>query len=77
MWEVHLADQAPTEQFDDQNLFGVGVDASNPSQGVYFKTANNLPWALLIVEDWDYHSNVSIWLRLILSSKHGLNLLAS
>ncbi|NOI10948.1 LruC domain-containing protein [Vibrio alginolyticus] len=53
-WEVHLADQAPTEQFDDQNLFGVGVDASDPAQGVYFKTANNLPWALLIVEDWDW-----------------------
>ncbi|UTZ29231.1 LruC domain-containing protein [Vibrio campbellii] len=53
-WEVHLADQAPTEQFDDQNLFGVGVDASDPAQGKYFKTANNLPWALLIVEDWNW-----------------------
>ncbi|HIF9075614.1 TPA: LruC domain-containing protein [Photobacterium damselae] len=53
-WEVHLADQAPTEQFDGQNLFGLGADASNPVQGMYFKTANNLPWALLIIEDWNW-----------------------
>ncbi|MDF2152744.1 LruC domain-containing protein [Vibrio sp. CAU 1672] len=53
-WEVHLAGQAPTEQFDHANLSGVGVDASNPAEGVYFKTANNLPWALLIVEDWEW-----------------------
>ncbi|MGS6581453.1 LruC domain-containing protein [Vibrio diabolicus] len=53
-WEVHLPDQAPTEQFDDANLYGVGVDASDPARGVYFKTANNLPWALLIVEEWNW-----------------------
>ncbi|TMX42879.1 LruC domain-containing protein [Vibrio rotiferianus] len=53
-WEVHLADQSPTEKFDGNNLFGIGVDASNPSTGTYFKTANNLPWALLIVENWQW-----------------------
>ncbi len=53
-WEVHLPDQAPTEQFDDTNLYGLGVDASDPVQGTYFKTSNNLPWALLIVEDWEW-----------------------
>ncbi|MDF4358957.1 LruC domain-containing protein, partial [Vibrio parahaemolyticus] len=53
-WEVHLPDQAPTEQFDDANLYGLGVDASDPVQGTYFKTSNNLPWALLIVEDWEW-----------------------
>ncbi len=53
-WEVHLPDQAPTEQFDDTNLYGLGVDASDPVQGTYFKTSNNLPWALLIVEGWEW-----------------------
>lgn len=53
-WEVHLPAQAPTEQFDDANLYGLGVDASDPVQGTYFKTSNNLPWALLIVEDWEW-----------------------
>ncbi|ETZ10653.1 hypothetical protein AJ90_18085 [Vibrio parahaemolyticus M0605] len=53
-WEVHLPDQAPTEQFDDTNLYGLGVDASDPVQGTYFKTSNNLPWALLIIEGWEW-----------------------
>lgn len=52
-WEVHLADQAPTEKFD-QNLFGVSADASNPTQNDYFKTSTNLPWALLIPTAWQW-----------------------
>ncbi|MGF1696405.1 LruC domain-containing protein [Vibrio lamellibrachiae] len=50
-WEVHAADQAPTEQFDE-SLFGRGVDTSNPSENRYYKTANNLPWALLVTSEW-------------------------
>jgi len=51
-WEVHLADQAPTEKFDSENLFqSIGADASDPSNNTYFKTINNLPWALLIYDE--------------------------
>ncbi|USD67858.1 LruC domain-containing protein [Vibrio sp. SCSIO 43136] len=51
-WEVHLADQAPTEKFDQGNLFqGIGADTSDAQTGRYFKTANNLPWALMIYDD--------------------------
>lgn len=57
-WEVHLADQSPTEAFDTDNLFGtgLGVDDSNPATGKYFKTAENHPWALIItsVSDWEW-----------------------
>lgn len=57
-WEVHLADQAPTEAFDSANLFetGLGVDDSSPSEGKYFKTAENHPWALMITStaEWEW-----------------------
>ena len=52
--EIHLADQSPTEKFDDQNLYGLGVDSSDAAQGRYFKTSDNLPWALLIPHDWKW-----------------------
>ncbi len=57
-WEVHLPDQAPTEKFDSANLFqNIGADASDPANNVYFKTSNNLPWALLIYdENWVWPS---------------------
>lgn len=53
-WEVHLADTAPTEKFNQEALLQLGVDTSDPAQGRYFKTSNNLPWALLIVEEWKW-----------------------
>lgn len=53
-YEIHLADQAPTEKFDTDNLAGLGVDVSDESSGVYFKTATNLPWALLITDEWEW-----------------------
>lgn len=52
--EIHLADHAPTEKFDDENLYGLGVDASDPNQSKYFKTAGNLPWALLVPNEWQW-----------------------
>ena len=52
-WEVHLSGQAPTEQFDT-SLYGIGVDASLNGSNNYFKTATYLPWALLIMEDWEW-----------------------
>lgn len=51
--EVHLKNHAPTD-LADESLFGDGQDASNPSQGYYYKTENNLPWAINIIEEFDY-----------------------
>lgn len=53
-WEVHLPDQAPTEKFNRMELWGLGVDASDESTNTYFKTANNLPWAILIPGNWQW-----------------------
>lgn len=52
-YEVHLADQAPTESFDT-NLFTLAQDTSDPSSDRYFKTVNNMPWALLIYDEWQW-----------------------
>jgi len=51
--EVHLPDHAPTA-LANQALFGHGDDSSLPEQGRYYKTANNLPWAINIYENFDY-----------------------
>lgn len=53
-WEVHLADHAPTSKFDKDNIMGLGVDDSNDATGKYFKTENNLPWALMLPETWSW-----------------------
>lgn len=52
-YEIHLGNFAPTS-LADNTLFGTGQDASNPSNGTYYKTANNLPWAILIDETFNY-----------------------
>jgi LruC domain-containing protein len=51
--EVHLPDYPPTSLIDD-SYFGTGDDASNPAAGIYYKTANNLPWGIEIPEQFDY-----------------------
>lgn len=51
--EVHLPDKAPTA-LADPALLGSGHDNSIPSQGRYYKTSNNLPWAINIVERFEY-----------------------
>ncbi|WED28482.1 LruC domain-containing protein [Vibrio sp. DW001] len=53
-WEVHLPDQSPTEKFDGDSMWGLGIDASDASNAIYFKTADNLPWALLITDEWQW-----------------------
>ncbi len=53
--EVHLSDHAPTE-LADQSLFATGADDSRPGEGRYYKTSNNLPWAINIIEKFDYPS---------------------
>jgi len=51
--EIHLPDFAPTSLVD-MTLFNTGDDKSNPSIGKYYKTANNLPWAINIYEEYNY-----------------------
>ena len=51
--EVHLADNEPTD-LADVNLLGTKSDDSNSGQGRYYKTKNNLPWAIHIYGDYDY-----------------------
>lgn len=53
-WEVHLPDQAPTEKFNRDEMWGLGVDASDESTNTYFKTETHLPWAILIPGDWNW-----------------------
>ncbi len=52
-YEVHLPDQPPTDLNDD-DLFGTEHDDSNPVTGRYYKTENNLPWAINIWSPFDY-----------------------
>jgi len=51
--EVHLADKAPTD-LADESLLGTGNDDSNSSTNRYYKTSNNLPWAINIPQSFDY-----------------------
>jgi LruC domain-containing protein len=51
-WEVHLPNYEPTEQFNADLFSGLGRDVSNPSTGTYFKTAENLPWAIMVNDEW-------------------------
>ena len=51
--EVHLADYLPTNKAN-QELFGTDSDDSDPGANKYYKTANNLPWAINIYESFDY-----------------------
>lgn len=51
--EVHLPDHANTAKAD-VTLFGTGKDNSIPSQGRYYKTAGNLPWAMHIPTTFEY-----------------------
>jgi LruC domain-containing protein len=43
--EIHLADRIPTSKMN-LTYFGQYQDRTNPSSGKYFKTADNLPWAI-------------------------------
>lgn len=51
--EVHLPDYTPT-QLVDPSLFGTGNDDTQPNIGKYYKSTNNLPWALDIVGKFNY-----------------------
>lgn len=52
-YEIHLPDQEPTD-LANVSILGTGKDDSNPGIGRYYKTANNLPWALNITTSFQY-----------------------
>jgi LruC domain-containing protein len=51
--EVHLPNYPPTD-LADVSLFGQWEDASNPAEGKFYITANNLLWAINIYESFAY-----------------------
>lgn len=51
--EIHLTDREPTNKMST-TLFGTAQDISDPNTGTYFKTANHLPWALIIMDNFAY-----------------------
>ena len=51
--EIHLPDMAPTD-LANMDILGTQEDDSEPSTGRYYKTLNNLPWAINIYEGFDY-----------------------
>jgi len=51
--EVHLPDYHPTDLVDE-SIFGTYGDDSNPITGRYYKSDRNLPWAMNIVDSYDY-----------------------
>jgi LruC domain-containing protein len=51
--EVHLVDRVPSAKVD-ASFFGTGQDKSNPGNGNYYKTANNLPWAINVSSSIPY-----------------------
>ncbi len=56
--EVHLVDKVPTD-LANTDLFGTGSDDSDPAVGRYYKTVTNLPWAINIIEQFDYPNEKS------------------
>jgi len=49
--ELHLADMVPTD-LADPIFFGTVHDMTNPSSGVYYRTANNLPWGINMIHEF-------------------------
>jgi len=52
--EIHLPNYAPTLKMAGSPHWGTYDDDSNPGTGRYFKTLNNLPWAINVATSWDY-----------------------
>ncbi len=52
-YEVHLSGQTPTSLVNSAVL-GTNADATTPAKGIYYKTRNNLPFAIAIPERFSY-----------------------
>jgi len=48
-----MKDQPPTDLVDP-DYFGTYNDASNPSQGLYYRSTSGLPWGFEIPVNFDY-----------------------
>ena len=51
--EIHLANYPPTDSMDT-TLFGTASDASIPSNGIYYRTINGLPWGVHVAQSCPY-----------------------
>lgn len=51
--EVHLPGYLPTQKANT-TLFGTGNDNTSPSKSIYYKTIENLPYALAFTEKFNY-----------------------
>ncbi len=51
--EVHLTNYPPTD-LADYDYFGTEDDSSVPGNDIYYRTENNLVWALLVPGDWQH-----------------------
>ncbi|MDN5200187.1 LruC domain-containing protein [Fulvivirgaceae bacterium BMA10] len=51
--ELHLSDHAPTD-LADQSYFNTAKDTSDPNLSRYYKTSNNVPWAINIIHEFKY-----------------------
>lgn len=52
--EVHLPDFPPTTLASNSTLFGTLDDTSNPGADRYYRTSNNLPWAINTYSTFKY-----------------------
>jgi len=52
-WEMHLADVPATEQVNN-SFFQTGQDTTDTSSDRYYKTSNNLPWAMEVGTEWKH-----------------------
>ncbi|MFN4083015.1 MAG: LruC domain-containing protein [Bacteroidia bacterium] len=52
-FEVHLPGKPPTP-LANTSIFGTNADATNPQANIFYKTANNLPFAIAIPETFAY-----------------------
>jgi len=52
--EIHLPNYVPTTKAENCPYFGTADDDTQPGIGRYYKTSNNLPWALNIPVNFDY-----------------------
>ncbi|NTV45097.1 MAG: LruC domain-containing protein, partial [Chlorobiales bacterium] len=57
-YEVHMPGSTPTS-LADQTIFGTADDNTVVGQAKYYKTLNNLPWAVNIPESFKYPSEKS------------------
>ena len=49
--EIHLPDHSPTSGAD-LSYFGQAADYSRPSSGLYYRSAQNLPWAINVTSSY-------------------------